>query len=238
MVFLVLWKTMENWLRYCCKDLVRTHKDAREGSVADPGFPRRGRERQTLSLGKKPIIWPDFCRKLLENEIIGLRGSACPWCPPGLDPPMDSFSCFKIGASEFGQNIGWVPPKGSRLLVPPPPVVETNSAIQCWGTVDTRRFICYGEERGNSTLEWKVLNWKKSYKEHLKLKFSWIYVNINRLWVCVFWTWCLWTYVCRSVGRYASMIRTFHSVFVPRSFLYAVYHEHAGCLSQPLKRFT
>ena len=28
---LVLWKTMENWLRYCCKDLVRTHKGAREG---------------------------------------------------------------------------------------------------------------------------------------------------------------------------------------------------------------
>ena len=29
---------------------------------ADPGFPRRGR--QPMSLGQKPIIWQDFCRKL------------------------------------------------------------------------------------------------------------------------------------------------------------------------------
>ena len=29
---------------------------------ADPGFPRR--RRQPMSLGQKPIIWQDFCRKL------------------------------------------------------------------------------------------------------------------------------------------------------------------------------
>ena len=54
--------------------------------VEDPGFPRRGRGHQPLSLVKKPIIWQDFCRKLHEmKEIKPRRG--VPDAP--LDPPMD-----------------------------------------------------------------------------------------------------------------------------------------------------
>ena len=36
--------------------------------LAFPEFPRRGWEVNTWVLGKKPIIWQDFCRKLHEKE--------------------------------------------------------------------------------------------------------------------------------------------------------------------------
>ena len=41
-------------------------------SVADPAFPRRGRQSQK---GRQPIICQIFCRKMHENEKkIGQRG--------------------------------------------------------------------------------------------------------------------------------------------------------------------
>ena len=37
----------------------------RTWAVADPGFPKRGRQPQG---GRQPIIWPNFSQKLHENE--------------------------------------------------------------------------------------------------------------------------------------------------------------------------
>ena len=106
-LILGLWKTMENWLRYCYKDLVSECRKVHERiSVADPGFPRWGRERQTLSLEKKPIIWPDLYQKLHEHENNWTERGWRPWWPPSrphtpLDPPMDSSSCFKLGVGNL-----------------------------------------------------------------------------------------------------------------------------------------
>ena len=48
-------------------DFICFAQNIKKRSVADPGFPIRGGGRQALSLGQKPIIWQDFCRKLREN---------------------------------------------------------------------------------------------------------------------------------------------------------------------------
>ena len=43
-------------------------------AVVDPRFPKH--ECQPLKLGREPIIWQDFYRKLLEMNEIGPRGVA------------------------------------------------------------------------------------------------------------------------------------------------------------------
>ena len=65
-----------------------------ESSGGSRIFPRGGANSQ------KYYYFSIFCRKLHENERIWTpRGGARPWCPPPLDPPMESMvrNCAKRG---------------------------------------------------------------------------------------------------------------------------------------------
>ena len=61
-------------------------------SVADPGFPE-GEGHQPLSLGRKPNIWQDFCRKLHENERNWI-GAHVPDAIPGSTNVTDTRQVF------------------------------------------------------------------------------------------------------------------------------------------------
>ena len=72
--------------------------------VADQGFFSRGGGSQLPRWGRQPIIWPNFYRKLHENERIWTkRGSACPWRHP-LDPPMPSIINYNVIVVELFLN--------------------------------------------------------------------------------------------------------------------------------------
>ena len=85
--------------------------------MADLGFLQCG-SANLKGGGGQSIIWPDFCRKLDENESIWI-GAGTPLAPP-LDPPMQpGYLVLCVMVSPYWLSLGLGPShgwKGCMLL--------------------------------------------------------------------------------------------------------------------------